>query len=591
MMRILAFTGLLLVAVPAAAQDAALSGAAKGRELMAAGRYEASLPFFQRELDQAEAKLGPDNPSVAAEINDLAEANRLAGRYKAAEALYLRAIELDEKARGKDPAGLATTLNNLALVYREQGRLEEAERLHTRSLNLLRGHAGPQRRQGGHEPAQSRRRLPGAGPDRRGPAPAGAGGGGRGQEPRAPATPMPSRCARPWRRWAARRRPGRPRPCREAPGAQGRGQERPATAAAAGARPHRPAPAGGGFAVQLASVPKADQVPGEWRRLVKRYPDLSALELQPAQSVEVAGKGTFYRVIAGPLASQGGGGGVVRPAEEGRGVLPSRPDRDRGRPAAAAAPLGGAVRRRRRPRQRGPRDARLSHPSLADARPVLPQRRDPGGRDRRPDARRGRDGAGLRAARADPAPGVLRRALAGLCRPRWRRPASSSSAATRSWRARPPRLAAGGGTAGASRWTPARHRSALEAFLSGAAAAFGQEAAMLAPGEVERFGRRPAAGHDHGGGRLARGRARRRRQPGARRRRWPSWSGSGAGPHWRRQGLARACCRHVLERFLRRRWRARLAVGGRRGQRRALSRPRLRPVRHPAQLCRARPSP
>ena len=102
-MQISAFAAFLLVALPAAAQNGAPSGAAKGRELMAAGRYEASLPYFQRELDEAEAKLGADDPSVAAEINDLAEANRLAQRYKAAEMLYLRAIELDEKARGKDP--------------------------------------------------------------------------------------------------------------------------------------------------------------------------------------------------------------------------------------------------------------------------------------------------------------------------------------------------------------------------------------------------------------------------------------------------------------------------------------------------------
>jgi tetratricopeptide (TPR) repeat protein len=302
-MRALALLGLLLLALPAVAQTAAHSGALKGRELMAAGRYEASLPFFQRELDEAEAKLGPDNPSVAAEINDLAEANRLAGRYKAAEALYLRALALDEKAGGKDAEGLATTLNNLALVYRRQGRLEKAERLHTRSLNLLQDTMGPNdprvamslhnlaavyREQGRPDearPLQERAVLvaddslgrdnPDAAKMRAalaslGPAPR---GGMAAPLPKAPVPRAPGKSALP------------PPPLLE---------------------PAQPAPAAatGGFAVQVAAVPRADQVTGEWRRLVKRHPDLAELALQPTQSVEVPGKGTFYRVIAGPLASK-----------------------------------------------------------------------------------------------------------------------------------------------------------------------------------------------------------------------------------------------------------------------------------------------
>ena len=301
MLRILAFSGLLLAAVPATAQNAAPSGAAKGRELMAAGRYEASLPFFQRELDQAEAQLGPDNPSVAAEINDLAEANRLAGRYEVAEALYLRAIELDEKSRGKDAAGLATTLNNLALVYRRQGRLGEAERLHTRSLNLLQDTLGPN----DARVAMSLHNLAGVYREQ-----------GRIEEAR----PLQERAVVVADKSLGRRDPdamkmrtalaalgtalrvGSSAPVRErqVPKVAGKGALPPPPLL----EPMAPPAAAAGFAVQVASVTRADQVPGEWRRLVKRYPDLGALELQPVQSVEVAGKGTFYRVIAGPLATK-----------------------------------------------------------------------------------------------------------------------------------------------------------------------------------------------------------------------------------------------------------------------------------------------
>ena len=302
-MRALAFLGVLLLAFPAAGQSPA-SGALKGRELMAEGRYEASLPYFQRELDEAEAKLGPDNPTIAAEINDLAEANRLAGRYKAAEALYRRAIALDEKAGGKDPEGYATSLNNLALVYRAQGRLSEAEKLQTRALNLLQDHAGPDdprvamslhnlaavyRAQGRNDEARPlqeravevaekslgrddpdarrmRATLASLGPARPGP------------KPSLPADPLPK--------------------------VAGKGALPPPPMTEPDPQPDVAAVDTGGFAIQIAAVPRADQVPREWQRLVKLYPDLAGLDLQPTQAVEVAGKGTFYRVIAGLLASK-----------------------------------------------------------------------------------------------------------------------------------------------------------------------------------------------------------------------------------------------------------------------------------------------
>jgi hypothetical protein len=60
----------------------------------------------------------------------------------------------------------------------------------------------------------------------------------------------------------------------------------------------------GSFAVQVAAVPERGQVAAEWERLAVRFPLLNGLELQQAQSVEVAGKGTFYRVLAGSFGSR-----------------------------------------------------------------------------------------------------------------------------------------------------------------------------------------------------------------------------------------------------------------------------------------------
>src|SRR5215213_5945567 len=139
-----ASTVLLLIvlacAFPAAAAD---NDVTKGFELLEAKRYDAALPYFKRELQEKQARLGPNNPSLAVELNNLAEANRLAGHLDVAEGLCKRAITLDEKGGPKNATGLATGLNNLALVYRTQGRLAEAEKLHARSLSLLEDALGP----------------------------------------------------------------------------------------------------------------------------------------------------------------------------------------------------------------------------------------------------------------------------------------------------------------------------------------------------------------------------------------------------------------------------------------------------------------
>jgi tetratricopeptide (TPR) repeat protein len=316
----------LVLAAPAssAAQEAADDGFAKAMELFRAGRFEASLPYFQRELDEAEAKFGPDDPSVAVEINNLAEAQRLLGRFDEAEALYRRAVELDEKAGPSNAVGLATSLNNLALVYRGQGRLDEAERVHLRSLNLLEDAVGPShpdvarslnnlaavyREQG--KPHQARPLLERAvaiaettlGPrhattERLRRALANPGTSPRPKESRpvvATVGPSPVPRPEPKRRSpeAAVRQAALPPPLPD-----------PLPEPAAPPTAARPPAAAGGFAVQVAAVPERGQVSAEWERLAVRFPLLQGLELQAAQSVEVAGKGTFYRVLAGPFGSR-----------------------------------------------------------------------------------------------------------------------------------------------------------------------------------------------------------------------------------------------------------------------------------------------
>ena len=291
---------------PPPAQDAALSGAAKGRELMAAGRYEAALPFFQRELDQAEAQARPGQPL---------------GRGR------------DQRSGRGQPAGRALQGGRDALPARDRAGREGARqgsggsRHHPEQpgAGLSRagpagrgraaphalaepasGHAGPQRRPGGHEPAQSRRASTGsrAGSNE--------------------ARPLQERAVAVADKSLGRRDPdtikmrtasggagqraagrGRPRPCPSGQVPQGRGQERPATAAAA-ASPTPPTRTGWWRRSPCRSRPsrrptRCRASGGGWSSAI---PTWATLELQPAQSVEVAGKGTFYRVIAGPLNSK-----------------------------------------------------------------------------------------------------------------------------------------------------------------------------------------------------------------------------------------------------------------------------------------------
>ena len=211
-------------------------------------------------------------------------------------------------------------MNNLALVYREKGRLDEAEeRMLSQSLRLLEDSSGPNDARvamGLHNLASVYRAQ-------------GRVGDARPLQERAVAL--------------ADKSPGLRNPdtqkfravlasLGDAPAAPAPVGQPPPSAPGKGALPpppldDEPMPAPRvteAYAVQLAAVRAADQVSGEWRRLVRRYPDLEGLQLQPTQSVEVKGKGTFYRVIAGPLATKGGGSSPLRPAQEGWRLLPTR---------------------------------------------------------------------------------------------------------------------------------------------------------------------------------------------------------------------------------------------------------------------------
>ncbi len=178
--------GLLCVALWPAATHAQspdlLDAYERFSEQSGEGHHEGAMPFAQKALRLAVREFGPDRPSPADFLSNLAGlyhaqrryaaepldqrllavrekaehldfasslSNRAAlyhdqGRYAEAEPLYERALAIWEKVLGPDHPGLARGLNNLAALYRAQGRYAEAEPLYRRALANWEKALGPE---------------------------------------------------------------------------------------------------------------------------------------------------------------------------------------------------------------------------------------------------------------------------------------------------------------------------------------------------------------------------------------------------------------------------------------------------------------
>jgi tetratricopeptide (TPR) repeat protein len=93
-------------------------------------------PLFRRALAIDEAALGPHDPDVARDLNNLAELLRATNRLVETEPLYRRAIAINEAAFGPDHPYNATCLNNLAISLADSGRAGEAEPLLCQALTI-----------------------------------------------------------------------------------------------------------------------------------------------------------------------------------------------------------------------------------------------------------------------------------------------------------------------------------------------------------------------------------------------------------------------------------------------------------------------
>jgi tetratricopeptide (TPR) repeat protein len=111
--------------------------------LQSQGDYGQVMPLRQSALAIAEATLGPDHPSTAIRLNNLALTYCDLGRAADALPLQQRALAITEATRGPDHPDTATRLTNLALTYRDLGRAADALPLVERALAITEATLGP----------------------------------------------------------------------------------------------------------------------------------------------------------------------------------------------------------------------------------------------------------------------------------------------------------------------------------------------------------------------------------------------------------------------------------------------------------------
>ncbi len=91
--------------------------------------YAVARPLFERALAISEKALGPEHPTTAASLNNLANLLRYQGDLAGARPLYERAVAIDEKVYGSEHPEVATDLNNLAVLLWAHGDLAGARPL------------------------------------------------------------------------------------------------------------------------------------------------------------------------------------------------------------------------------------------------------------------------------------------------------------------------------------------------------------------------------------------------------------------------------------------------------------------------------
>jgi tetratricopeptide (TPR) repeat protein len=106
--------------------------------------YSAARPLFQRALAIREKELGPEHPSTAISLNNLAALLQDQGDLAAARPLYERALAICEKVLAPEHPETADSLNCLAFLLQAQGDFAGARPLYERALAICEKVLGPE---------------------------------------------------------------------------------------------------------------------------------------------------------------------------------------------------------------------------------------------------------------------------------------------------------------------------------------------------------------------------------------------------------------------------------------------------------------
>lgn len=109
---------------------------------LASGANQQQTPeaetLYRRALVIQEKQLGPNHPSVAATLNNLAVLLAGRGRYADAEEMHKRAIAIAEKSLGPNHPDTASMLTAAAITYDRESKNTEAEALYARAVTIAR---------------------------------------------------------------------------------------------------------------------------------------------------------------------------------------------------------------------------------------------------------------------------------------------------------------------------------------------------------------------------------------------------------------------------------------------------------------------
>ncbi len=97
------------------------------------GRYSEAEPYAKEALRLGTEELGPNDPTTAALLDNLALLYEAQGYYAEAEPLYQRSLAIREKALGPEHPDVTASLENYAELLRETGREDKAEEMEARA--------------------------------------------------------------------------------------------------------------------------------------------------------------------------------------------------------------------------------------------------------------------------------------------------------------------------------------------------------------------------------------------------------------------------------------------------------------------------